>query len=283
MTTRLSPTTAPSAAAARSFLFVPGDRPDRFDKAWASAADEVILDLEDAVGVERKVHARADVSAWLNPSRPVFVRINAVETAWYEDDLELLTNPGVLGLMVPKAEVLDSGLVSACATHGKRLLPIVETAVGFQRASELATTRCVERLAFGTLDFQVDMGLTGDDDALLYFRSRLVLESRLAGIQAPVDGVTPAIGDIAVLSADTARSKRIGFGGKLCIHPSQLDEVNRCFAPSPDDIKWAEEVVQAIANSHGAAIAIAGKMVDRPVILKAERILGSARRLSRVR
>lgn len=283
MTTNTQPSIAPPAAAARSYLFVPGDRPDRFDKAWATAADVVILDLEDAVGVGRKVDARAAVAAWLAPGRPVFVRINAADSEWYQGDLELLSHPGLAGLMVPKAEVLDEALVAACAAHGKRLLPIVETAVGFWRASDLACTRCVERLAFGTLDFQIDMGITGDDDALLYFRSRLVLESRLAGIQAPLDGVTQDIGNAAVLSAETERSKRLGFGGKLCIHPSQVDEVNRCFAPSAAEIEWAEEVVQAIAKSQGAAVAVGGKMVDRPVILKAERILDGARRSPRGR
>jgi citrate lyase subunit beta/citryl-CoA lyase len=223
------------------------------------------------------------VSDWLAPDRPVYVRINATDTAWHRDDLELLGLPGVAGLMVPKAEHLDEALVAACAAHSKTLLPIVETALGFERAGALARTPGVERIAFGTIDFQVDLGIAGDDDALGYFRSRLVLESRLAGIGSPIDGVTTDIGNAEILRHDTERSKRFGFGAKLCIHPSQLPAVNAGFSPSEADIAWAGRVIEAIGRSGGAAVAVDGKMVDRPVVLKAERIVAMARRAPRRR
>lgn len=215
--------------------------------------------------------------SWLSADRPILVRINALETEWYQRDLELLAHPGVRGLMVPKAEQLADTLVQACVAHGKCLIPIVETALGFHHAEAMARTPTVERLAFGTLDFQVDLGITDDEDALLYFRSRLVLVSRLAGIQPPLDGITVDLANSNALHADTLRSKRCGFGGKLCIHPSQVDDVNRIFSPSAEELAWAREVVEALERSQGAAVAVGGKMVDRPVILKAQRILRTER------
>jgi citrate lyase subunit beta/citryl-CoA lyase len=254
-------------------LFVPGDRPERFEKAWSTEADEVILDLEDAVGFERKDMARMSIAAWASVDKPVIVRINASDSEWYRCDLELLDHPGVRALMIPKAEALDEALVQACTRSRKALIPLIETAVGFENARALASTTNVERVALGTLDFQVDTGIAGSDDALLYFRSRLVLLSRLAGVQAPVDGVTVEVGNIELLESETLRSRRIGFGAKLCIHPSQVATVNRAFAPSEEEVEWATSVLQAIERANGSAVALGGKMIDRPVLLKAQKIL----------
>jgi citrate lyase subunit beta / citryl-CoA lyase len=261
---------------ARSSLFVPADRPDRFDKAWACGADVVILDLEDAVGADHKDEARVNAVKWLSPERRAYVRINAIGTPWHVQDLELLRHPSLQGIMIPKAENLDESLVRDCARFAKRLIPLVETAVGFHRASELAGTPGVERLAFGHLDFQVDLGIVGDDDALLYFRSHLVLISRLAGIQPPLDGVTVDVDDVAVLRTETLRSKRLGFGGKLCIHPRQVAAVNLIFSPTERELAWARSVLSAVEAANGAAVALDGKMIDRPVLLKAQRLLSGS-------
>ena len=261
--------------AARSYLFVPGDRPERFDKAWASRADAVIIDLEDAVAPDKKVQARAAIAAWLDASRPVWVRVNAMDSEWFADDVLLALQPGLAGLMVPKAEELPASLIALCGEHGLAILPIIETAVGMRNAEKLAATAQVSRLAFGTIDFQVDLDIVGDDDALLAFRSHLVLVSRLAGIAAPIDGVTTAIDDLELLRADTSRSRRFGFGAKLCIHPSQVDEVHRVLAPSEAERDWARRVLEVIETSNGAAVALDGKMIDRPVWLKAVRIAGA--------
>ena len=274
-------TPPPATLPPRSYLFVPGDRPERFDKAWASAADAVILDLEDAVAPDRKTAARGAVAAWLAPERPAVVRINAADTAWHADDLALLHHPGLAALMLPKAETLDPALLAHCTALGKPLLPIIETARGFHLLDTLAAAPMVERLVFGSIDFQLDLGITGDDDALLYFRSRLVLAARLAGLPPPVDGVTTAIGDAAVLQCDAERARRLGFGAKLCIHPAQAAMVNAVLSPSADDTAWAQRVVDAIAQSAGAVVAVDGKMVDRPVLLKAERILQAGQRAPR--
>lgn len=263
---------------ARSYLFVPGDRPDRFDRALASGADAVIVDLEDAVAPINKVGARAAIAGWLSPEKAVLLRINADTTEWFADDLEVARLPGVAGILLPKAERIDGTLHAICSDTGKFLLPQIETAVGFEQARALAAVSGVERLLFGTLDFQLDLGIDGEGDELAYFRSGMVLASRLAGIQPPVDGPSTSLDDPAQIAADTHRARRLGFGGKLCIHPKQVVAVNAAFAPSPDELAWATRVLAAAAASGGAAVALDGRMVDRPVILKAEQMVREAAR-----
>lgn len=259
---------------ARSYLFVPGNRPDRFSKAFASGADAVIVDLEDAVPPGEKTQARATVASCINPSQPVVIRINGVDTDWFRDDVTCCRLPGVQAVMLPKTEnVGHLRRVEELLGRTVPILPLIETAQGFWNALEIARDRSVRRLVFGTLDFQLDVGISGDDEALLYFRSQLVLISRLAGIQAPVDGINTAIDDAARLRADTTRARRMGFGGKLCIHPRQIAPVNECFRPAPEEVAWARRVLEAAAASSGGAIAVDGWMIDRPVVLKAERII----------
>jgi citrate lyase subunit beta / citryl-CoA lyase len=265
----------------RSYLFVPGDRSDRFEKALASGADQVILDLEDAVSLANKSAARAAVMQWLSPERPIIVRINSIDTEWYRDDIELARMPGVAGLMIPKTEKLDGDLLTLCAAHHKIIIPLIETALGFENMAEIAAQTNVQRIAFGSLDFQVDLGIPGERDALLLFRSQMVLRSRRAGLQSPIDGVSVDINNREQLQADTDYGRQLGFGAKLCIHPGQIDTVNRAFSPSAQDIAWAARVLQAILESNGAAVAVDGKMVDRPVILKAQRIQAAASRNTR--
>lgn len=260
------------AAWPRSYLFVPGDRPERFDKAWASAADAVILDLEDAVAPTRKPLAREAIAGWLDPSRPVWLRLNAADGADFGDDLALIDRPGVAGVLLPKAEDLPAELARATRERGLGLVAIIETAVGMSRAEHLAATPGVQRLAFGALDFQVDCGIEGDDEALQAFRSRLVLASRLGGLPAPVDGVTPSIDDAEAVRRDTLRARQFGFGGKLCIHPAQIATVHREFSPSDAERAWAQRVIEAIERAQGAAVQVDGRMVDRPVWLRAQRI-----------
>lgn len=262
----------PIAAAARSFLFVPGDRPDRFAKAWDSRADVVILDLEDAVSVERKTAAREHVAAWLREDRPAWVRCNAADTPWFEEDLRLAQRPGLAGFVVPKAQNMPEALRRAVADHRIGWIPLVETAVGMDQAPVLARHPGVVRLAFGTLDFQLDLGIEGDDEALHCFRSKLVLASRLGGCASPIDGVTVALDDDARLHGDALRARRFGFGAKLCIHPRQVPAVHAAFEPTADERAWAQRVLDATRASNGAAVAVDGRMVDRPVWLRAQRV-----------
>lgn len=261
---------------ARSWLFVPGDRPERFDKAVAAGADAVIVDLEDAVAPERKAQARAHVAAWLSPARPVWVRINALPTRWAADDLALIERPGCAGIVLPKAEQIDPDFVARCARAGRPLLPLIESAAGFDRLRAIAATPGVLRLLFGSIDFALDLGISGDDDALLAFRSQLVLASRLAGLPPPVDGVCTAIDDAGRLDAEARRARRLGFGGKLCIHPKQVATVNAAFLPDAGEVAWARRIVQAAQDAAGGAVAVDGVMVDLPVLRRAQAILDAA-------
>lgn len=266
----------PTIPIARSYLFVPGHRPDRFDKACTAGADAVIIDLEDAVSPDDKAAAREAVSGWLSPDKPVLLRVNGADSEWFAADLALCHRPGVAGIVLPKAErVADIQQLSA---GGDRpVLPLIETALGFHQAEALARTPGVQRLLFGTIDFQVDLGSSANEEELRYFRWQLVLVSRLAGIQPPVDGVSTAINDTEQLRHDTLRGKRLGFGGKLCIHPRQVATVNSCFIPTDAEVAWARRIVAAAEGAKGAAVAVDGKMVDKPVILQAERILAGVR------
>lgn len=271
------PTTPTMPTLPVSYLFVPGSRPERFDKARAAGADTVIIDLEDAVSPVDKDSARAAVANWLSADKPICLRINTPETAWFAADLALCAHPGVAAVMLPKAAQL-ADIKRLRQAGAQRILLLIESAQGFVNLAALAAAEGVERLAFGSIDFAVDLGIEGDDRELDYFRSQLVLASRVAGIAPPIDGVTTAIDDTAVLASETLRGKRFGFGGKLCIHPAQLAVVHASYLPEAAEVAWAERVLVAAAASQGAAVAVDGKMVDRPVILKAERILARAGR-----
>jgi citrate lyase subunit beta / citryl-CoA lyase len=255
----------------RSYLFVPGNRPDRYDKACGTRAHAVIVDLEDAVPPHDKVRARSSLAAWLTPARSVFLRVNAADTEWFDDDLRACTMGGVEGVVLPKAERVEDITRIASVCTGMPIVPLIETARGLWNSPAIAEAPQVQSLFFGSLDFQADLG-TADDD-LLYARSRLVVVSRVAGIAAPIDGVTQAIDDPELLRRDSHRSRQLGFGAKAVIHPSQIDIVNACFSPTPEEIAWAEELVAAFARAEGNAVLVNGRMVDRPVLRKAQSIL----------
>ena len=264
----------------RSYLFVPGNRPDRFPKACAAGADAVVLDLEDSVAPADKSKARLAIDAWLTPAQPVMLRVNTSDCEWFLEDLSLSRKPGIAGVLVPKAErVEEIGLIAEAFGSEVPILPQIETAQGFRNALALAGAGQVKHLLFGSIDFQLDLGMTAEEDELLYFRSQLVLDSRLAGIQPPVDGVTTDIHSAELVRADSLRAKRLGFSGKMCIHPKQVPVVNECFAPSAEEVGWARRVVEACSEARGAAISVDGKMVDRPVLTRAEVILAAAERL----
>jgi citrate lyase subunit beta/citryl-CoA lyase len=265
--------------APRSYLFVPGNRPDRYAKAVAAGADAVIVDLEDAVPPGDKQAARAALAAWLSPEHPVLVRINGAGSQWFRDDLPLCKTPGVAGVLLPKAESAEDIRILAdhCAA-ATPILALIETAHGFWNAHALAQAPKVRRFVFGSIDFQLDLGIEGEEEELLYFRSQLVLISRVAALAPPVDGVTTAIDDADRIRRDTLRAKRLGFGAKLCIHPRQVSVVNECFEPTAEEETWARRIVEAAQAVHGAAVSVDGKMVDRPVIARAEAILARIKR-----
>jgi len=267
-----------SAALPRSYLFVPGNRPERFDKARAAGAHAVIFDLEDAVQPDRKADARAAVLAAADAARPAWVRINGSQTPWFADDIAALSCIlGVAGILLPKAETGDQ--VMAVLEHAHpalAIVPMIETARGFGNLRELCDARHVSRIAFGTLDFQIDLGIDGDAEELDFFRSQIVAASRLADIAPPVDGVSTHIMEEDVIEAESRRARRFGFGAKLCIHPAQIGAVHRTYSWSDAELAWAQRVLAAVDKSMGAAVAVDGKMVDLPVMLKAKRIASTA-------
>src|SRR5579863_3637684 len=258
----------------RSYLFVPGNRPDRFAKACAAGADTVVLDLEDSVAAQDKSNARAAVAGWIKPANPVMLRVNTSSSEWFGNDLKLGRAPGIAGVLLPKAErVEEIRLIAENFGPAVPILPQIETAQGFRNTLALARAEQVEHLLFGSIDFQLDLAMTADEEELLYFRSQIVLDSRLAGIQPPVDGVTTDINSMERVRVDTLRARRLGFGGKMCIHPKQVPVVNEGFTPSAEEQAWARRVVEASSAARGAAISVDGKMVDRPVLARAEVIL----------
>lgn len=263
----------------RSYLFVPANRPERIPKAFAAGADAVIGDLEDAVAPSAKVAARQALAGSLSAAQPLIVRVNGVGTEWFEHDAELCRQPGVAAVALPKAESADDiRLLSARIGKDLPILPIIESAKGLWNVLSIAQTAGVQRILFGPIDFQVDMEMQGGPDELLPYRAQIVLASKVAGIAAPVDGPTIAINNAVQLRDDTLRAQRMGFSAKLCIHPNQVAVVHECFSPSAEQIAWAQRVVSAAATAQGAAIAIDGEMIDRPVLVKAELILQRSRR-----
>ncbi|MBA4327597.1 MAG: CoA ester lyase [Polaromonas sp.] len=271
-------------ASARSLLFVPANRPERYAKALASGADAVIIDLEDAVAPDARVAARQQLADGFDTLHAgerarVLVRINAAGTPWHADDLalvDLLSRLDLGGVVLPKAEaVADVVHLSALVGPGCALLPMIESAAGLAALDVLAACTGVTRLVFGNLDFQADLGMAcGPDEAELQpVRLALVLASRRAGLAAPVDGVTPATGDSAQLQQDAARSRRSGFGAKLCIHPAQVAVVRAALAPTATELDWARRVIEGSRQSGGAVFTLDGRMVDTPVLRLAERTL----------
>lgn len=262
-------------ALARSYLFVPANRPERVARARASGADAVIVDLEDAVPPQDKERAREQAAGTLDEASPVILRINAAGTRWFADDLELCRQPGVAAVMLPKAEGIDA--VCAVVEHTYRdVLALIETARGIDGARAIAQVPGVARLVFGSVDLQLDLGIEGEDEELHWYRSQLVLASRLGGLPSPVDGVTAAIDDDDRLRADVRRALRFGFGAKLCIHPRQIAGVHAAFAPTAEQIEWARRVVEADAAAGGAAFALDGRMIDAPVVRRAATLLERA-------
>ncbi len=267
-----------SDAPSVTWLFVPADRPDRFDKARAATADEVIIDLEDAVAPAAKDAAREHAARWLSGDGIAWVRINGLGTRWHAEDIGALAGcRGLRGIVVPKAEDPEALASLAARSGDTRLVALVETARGVRNLDGLCATRGIERLAFGSIDFALDIDARHTDEALLYARSELVVASRAAGLAAPLDGVTVEVADIDAVRRAAARSCTLGFGGKLCIHPAQVPAVNRAFAPDPAELGWARRVVADAGASRGAAFLVDGEMIDRPRLLRAQRLLARER------
>lgn len=270
-------------AAARSLLFVPGNRPERFAKALQSGADAAILDLEDSVPPGEKGLARDAIAAhWpalVARGVPLLVRINPEESAAWHADLALLGRlPDLAAVLLPKAESAAALARLRVALDETPLLPLVESAAGLQALDAVAAAPGVLRLAIGHIDFMADTGISCDEQEseLAPLRFAVAMATRRSNLAPAIDGVTVQTGDDDRLRGDTLRARRFGFGGKLCIHPRQVAPVHTAFAPSADELAWARRVVEADAASNGAALQLDGRMIDRPVVLLARRTLARA-------
>lgn len=266
----------PLTDTARTLLFVPGNRPERFDKAAGAGADLVVVDLEDAVAPDEKEPARRLALAWSGITRAV-VRINAAGTDWHEGDLDGISAAGRTGpvaVMLAKADAASVASVARRLPADVPILALVETALGIRDAFALAEIPAVTRLVFGSIDYSLDLGIVPTppaEDELLLARSTLVLASKAAGIAAPIDGVTRDLDDLELVERDARRAKNLGFGGKLCIHPRQLAATRTGFAPSEAEVARARLIVAA--STDGAAARLGGEMIDAPVLSQALRIL----------
>lgn len=254
-------------------LFVPATRLERVAKAATSGADAVIIDLEDAVAPQEKDAARQALASFALPDLPVILRINAVGTPWHQNDLELAAKSGFAGIMLPKSE--DAAQIAAVrqGTGESPVLALVETARGIAGLSAIASVEGVARLVFGSVDFSADIGCAHEPEPLLFARTQMVIASRVAGLAAPIDGVTLVLDDEAAIEADARRAVSLGFSGKLCIHPRQVAAVLRGFTPSAPEAEWATKV---LAAAGGGAAAVDGVMIDAPVRRRAEQILRRA-------
>lgn len=278
----------------RSLLFVPATSPDKAEKALASAADGVIVDLEDAVAVAEKPRARESAARLLQTRRStqVYLRVNALTTPFCFDDLAAAASATLDGIILPKAEsaaelaTVDWVLAQWEAKLGKpvgsiAVLPILETARGIATAAGIAqASRRVRQLMFGAVDFALDLDvdLADETGAIAHARFAVALASRQAGLAAPIDSVFTGIRDLDGLRAASNRARAMGFGGKACIHPAQIATINEVFSPSDAEVAHAREIVAAFdaAEASGAAaVSVGGVMVDYPVVEKARRVLAA--------
>lgn len=279
----------------RSLLFAPAIDRRKVDKALSLDADAVIVDLEDAVAVAEKVRARSMVVDLLSRVQrdALYFRVNGANTPWILGDIMAVVGNSPAGIVLPKAECSEEvrrvdWLISRFEIEyglapGKiELIPLIESARGVAAACSVATscTR-VRRLAFGAVDYALDMGIsrTGKGTELFYARSHLVVASRAAGIEGPIDTVFVNVKDNAGLVDECWHARELGFSGKLVIHPSHIKPVNDVFSPSLPEIEYAAKVVAAFdhAEAEGiTAVQLDGKFVNYPVAQRARLTLNIA-------
>lgn len=284
----------------RTALFVPGNQPDRVDKAVRTIADAVIIDLEDAVPYTAKQEAReiAQGKILQYSDRNIFVRINALDSEFIRDDLKKVAIENLSCIIVPKIETgndirqIDKHLFKEEKRKGIEpgtisIIPLIESASAVENAFQIASiktdTNRLFTLAFGAADFTLDMGIsmTKTGEELFYPRARIAIACRAANIMSPLD--TPVMIDIKdtkTLEADVKTARQLGFQGKLCIHPIQLETCNRLFSPTEEEIESAQKVVRAFDQAEAAGSAVFlmdGQFVDRPVVERSKRILQTAR------
>lgn len=251
-------------------LYVPGDRPDRFEKAAKSGADVVILDLEDAVAATAKDSAREDVIRWL-ATRPcqgpsIQVRINPLDGSTGRRDLEALP-PGTQ-IRLPKV----SSPRDLDAVADRILHVLIESAAGVENAYDIARHPAVHTVSLGEADLRAELGIT-DELGLNWIRTRIVVAARAAGLPAPMMSVYAAIKDLAGLARSCATGRGLGMRGRTAIHPTQVGTIRVAFGPTAAERLWAEQVLSALSGGAGVGTLPDGSMVDEAMARKAKEIL----------
>lgn len=278
---------------ARSALYVPGDAADKLVKALACGADELIVDLEDAVPQAGKGAARGTVASWLGalpaeaPGPRLWVRINP--GAQGREDLRAVVGPGLTGVCVAKAEdpaelaELDALLAGLererSIPEPLRLIPLLESGEALFRAREIARAPRVARLQLGEADLAADLGVTPSPDGreLLWARSQVVAASAAAKIDPPIAPVSTDFRDLDALRTSTVSLRRLGFWGRACIHPAQLPVVHEVFTPSAEELARARDVLdryeEALTSGSGVCLDAGGRLVDEATVRSARRLL----------
>ena len=268
-----------------TLLYVPGDRPERVAKALASAADVVIVDLEDAVAPGHKDAARTAMLVALDGvTRPVQVRVNALGTPWHAADVAALADlPATVGARVPKVEAADDVVSLAAALPGRDLHLLLESALGVERAYELAcASEQVAGIGLGEADLRSDLGVA-DETGLTFARSRVVLAARAAGLPAPAMSAYVNVRDLQGLRASCLAGRVLGFLGRTAIHPAQLDVITEAFTPSAEEVQRARAVVERVGSASavgsGTVVLEDGTFLDVAMVEQARRVLAIAERV----
>ena len=278
---------------AKSWIYVPGDRPDRFAKAATCGANAVLIDLEDAVFDRNKGIARENVVQWLASRQPsnvaIWVRVNSGDRG--AEDVVAVARPGLTGICLPKtgslaqivevADLLQAAEVRQELPRGMfKITPLVETASALIQINEIASAPRVSQLQIGEVDLAADMGIeVGEKEfELLYARSMVVMASAATGILPPVGAVSTDFKNLADLRASSMALKAMGFVGRACIHPAQVEVVNDVFSPTTDEVTRAQDVLGRLSSAaregSGLAIDVNGKMIDEASARWARRVLG---------
>jgi len=288
--------------ALRSMIFTPGHRPDLIEKAIRSGADAVIVDLEDAVALEAKPEARALLADLPPSSVPLFVRTNGPETGMIWDDIVAAGRAGVAGVVIPKAEhaklmvAIDGGLTALEMTSGHQpgsigIIPLIESALGVRNTYDMAmASPRVECVMFGggeQGDLVADLGCewTPEGTGLMQARSQVLMSSRAAGIQHPFEAVFMDFRNQDALRVESELARRLGYVGKVAIHPAQVPVINDVFTPAPDVVAYQRKVLKAFEEaeaSGSASISVDGKMVDYAVARVARTVIARAEAAERV-
>ena len=279
----------------RSWLFVPGNQEKHLSKVKDLKADAIIYDLEDAVPDKNKSAARIKVKETIkNTSEQInYVRVNDLNTPYFMDDLNGIIVENLSGIVIPKVDHREDIIIADYflgqleekynfQKNTFSIIPLIETALGIQNIQEIASaSERIMCLCFGGEDFMLDLNVNsnGQQLELLYARSKMVIASRAAGIEAPIDTVYTNFRDDKGLKTAAQSGKQFGFQGKLIIHPQQIDIVNAVFSPTAVEIEEAEKIVelyqQSLERGEGA-VQLAGKMIDVPVAERARKILSYA-------